>query len=100
MEPIPEVEDVDPEVDDPAVHDAVAEEDIVVVEELLIITAPEDVLGRDKSNSPVSASNPLSSHSCSRLTLSSPIFRIKINKSIIIMDRGNIRSTSEYTGCI
>ena len=23
MEPIPEVEDVDPEVDDPAVHDAV-----------------------------------------------------------------------------
>ena len=57
----------------PAVHDAVAEEDIVVVEELLIITAPEEVLGRDKSNSPVSASNPLSSHSCSRLTLSSPI---------------------------
>ena len=73
MEPIPEVEDVEPVVDDdPAEHDAAAE-DIVVVDELLIITAPDEVLGRVKSNSPVSASNPLSSHSCSRLTLSSPI---------------------------
>ena len=73
MEPIPEVEDVEPVVDDdPAERDAAAE-DIVVVDELLIITAPDEVLGRVKSNSPVSASNPLSSHSCSRLTLSSPI---------------------------
>ena len=54
-----------------------AAEDIVVVDELLIITAPEEVLGRVKSNSPVSASNPLSSHSCSRFTLSSPIKDMK-----------------------